>query len=342
MPAALFWSTLLFCLPLLAAGSTFAAPAVVETARVEKRALAIELERPGTLIYRRRFRVYNQEEGRLQRFPWREGDRVKKGEVLLELDTRLLRSEMRKAEADMRLKKRRLERLEKLARQKAASSDEVAEARTELEVARAELQILRIRLGHARVTAPFDGVVVERLAEPGDVRSRYTHLLTLADPRSLVIRFRLEGRLMAQLEPSGKIRVRWAGKGYDAVITRLFPEVDTVSRLGTVEARFERIPEGARAGDFVRVRLATSPRERLLIPASALRVDRKGEYVFLVKGGKVWRRKVKSGFRFGEDVEIAEGLRSAQEVVVRGFMDLENGKEVTVSPRRHPKKRTAP
>ncbi len=306
---------------------------VVETAPVERRAVSLELERPGTLRYLRLFRVYNREEGQIEKLPWYEGDRVEKGALLMQLDTSLLQSEKRKAEADLRLKKRRLARLEKLLHQNAASTDEVAEARTELEVARAELEILRTRLGHTRVLAPFDGIVLKRLAEPGDVVARHSHLLTLADPTSLVVRFRLEGDLLPELVDGQQLQVYLAGHSWPARIRRRFPLVDAQSRLGTVEAAFEDegTPAEARAGDFVRVQLQTRPRERTLIPLAALRVDRRGEHVYLARKERAVRQPVESGRRFGDRVEILSGLEPGQQVITRGFLGLKNGASITVS-----------
>jgi RND family efflux transporter MFP subunit len=304
---------------------------MVETATVQERPVSIELERPGTLLHRRLFRVYNQEEGRIEKLPWYEGDRVDKGALLMQLDTSLLSSEKRKAEADLHLKQRRLSRLEKLLKENAASTDEVAEARTELEVARAELQILQTRLRHTRVLAPFAGLVVERLAEPGDVKPRNSHLLTLADPASLVVRFRLDADLLERLSPGQQIGVQLASQTYPARISRIFPLVDRRSRLGKVEARFVQPPADARAGQFVRILLRTQPRPRILIPFPALRVDRRGEHVYLVEQDRARRQPVKSGRRYGSKVAILEGLKPGQTVIVRGFMGLKNGASVTVS-----------
>ncbi len=304
-------------------------PQVVRTAVAEQRPVGITLERPGTLVYRNLFRVYNQEEGRIEKLPWDEGDRVPKGALLLQLDSRLLEAEKRKAEAQVRLKQRSLTRLEKLLRTNAASSDQVIQARTELEMARAELAIATTRLSHARVTAPFDGILVERLADPGDVESLNTHLLTLADPASLAVRFHLDGPLLAELSIGQKVEVTWGDQRANAKIVQIFPLVDETSRLGQVEALFAPPLKNARAGDFVRVHLTTPPRPRLLVPFSALRVDRHGEYLYLVEEGKVKRQPVRSGYRFGNRVEILEGLNAGQRVVTRGFLGLEEGATVS-------------
>ncbi len=334
---------LFFALLLLPGGPTMAGEkkpggahaVVVETAVVEKHPVSLTLERPGTLKYRHVLRIYNQEEGRIDYFPWFEGDRVKQGELLLELDTRKLRSEIRKAEAELKLKKRRVVRLEKLMKQNAASDDEVAEARTELEMARAELELLHTRLGYTRVIAPFSGIVTQRLAEPGDVKSRYAHLLTLADPGSLIVRFRADGTVLDQIAVGDHVDIRLNGRDHPATLQRIFPTVDPISRLGKVEAAFANLPHEAREGEYVRVRLTTHPRERLLIPFRALRRDRKGEHVYLVKKGRAVRQAVKSGLRIGDQIEILEGLEPGQEVIARGFLGLRNGTSITVSP--HPK-----
>ncbi|HIE54519.1 MAG TPA: efflux RND transporter periplasmic adaptor subunit, partial [Chromatiaceae bacterium] len=258
-------------------------PILVEAAEARLQPAAIELERPGTLKYRRILRVYNREEGLLKHFPWFEGDLVEKGERLLELDARKLDSEIRKAQAELKLNERRVARLEKLMERNAASSDELAEARTELEVARAELELLRTRLSYTRVTAPFTGIVTERLAEPGDVKPRYEHLLTLADPASLVVGFEIDAEVLGEIEAGDPVRIRLAGSEHPATIQRIFPTVDPVSRLGKVEAAFDELPIQARAGQFVRVTLTTRPRDRLLIPFSALRRDREGEHVYRIE-----------------------------------------------------------
>jgi RND family efflux transporter MFP subunit len=301
---------------------------------VKKRPVSLTLERPGTLKYRHLLRIYNQEEGLLEHFPWFEGDPVSKGELLLELDTRKLRSEIRKAEADLKLKKRRLGRLEQLAKQNAASGDEVAEARTEVEVARAELELLHTRLEYTRAIAPFDGIVIRRLAEPGDALSRHTHLLTLADPASLVARFEAGAATLGDIAVGDKVTIRRYQGEYPGTIQRLFPTLDPVSRLGKVEAAFDALPQGARGGEYVRVELSTPPRERILVPFRALRRDRRGEHVYVVKGGKAWRQAVESGKRIGTEVEILQGLAPGQEVIVRGFLGLRNGTTITISPAR--------
>ena len=164
---------------------------LVEAVTVRAEPLAYRAERTGTLRARREVRVFNQEEGRIAELPLFEGDRVVAGAVMARLDETLLRAQLDKAEAQRRQAELDLKRLQGLAAKRLASEDELARARTALEVARAEEALLRTRLGYAVIHAPFTGVVTERLAEPGDVAPRHTHLLTLMDPGSLILEARI-------------------------------------------------------------------------------------------------------------------------------------------------------
>lgn len=304
---------------------------LVETVAATKEEVSTSHLRPGTLHYRHLLRVHNQEEGRILALPWFEGDRVSKGELLVQLDNELLHSELAKARADHSFNRQRLTRLESLQKVKAASQDEVAEAQAQLEVSLAELAILETRLGYSRIHAPFGGIVTRRLAEPGDVKPRHSHLLTLADPESLVARVDVSERLLPDLAVGNPVLLAidalgpgtWTGK-----ILRIFPTLDPLTHLTTVEITLDSPPAGARAGQFVRVTFTTPPRERLLIPFPALRRDRRGEHVFVVTDEKAQRRVVRSGRRIGNRVEILEGLQAGQQVITRGFMGLKEGVEV--------------
>jgi len=141
---------------------------LVEVARVEKQQAARTWKRTGTLVYRHVLRVHTREEGRIIRLPWFEGDRVKKGDTLAMLDNELLKAELRKARATSSMARRKVSRLERLRKTKATSEEDLIEAQTELELARAEVEILKTRMGYTTIKAPYDGIITQRLVEPGD------------------------------------------------------------------------------------------------------------------------------------------------------------------------------
>lgn len=306
-------------------------PQLVQVMTVEAAPTRLTNERTGTLGYNRQVRIYNQEEGRIVALPWYEGDRVQAGEELVRLDDDLIQAELRRAQAEVDQARLDLKRISDLVAKRAASRDELARARTALEVAKAEASLQQTRLSYTRITAPFDGVVTERKLEPGDVAPRHTHLLTIADPNSLVIETRVSDLLLPHLKRGDTVSVRIDALGrtdYPGRIQRIHPLIDPVTRLGVVEVLLEPVPAGARAGQFARVTLTSAAVPRLMVPFTALRRDREGEYLFLMADGKAHRVAVRSGLRLADRIEILAGIEPGQQVIYRGFLGLTDGKPV--------------
>lgn len=309
-------------------------PIAVSVAAVSSTALAQPLVRSGTLRARRSVKLYSQEEGRIEALSVFEGDKVAAGAVVARLDDRLLSAEVRKAEAVRRQAEQNLRRVQQLAARKLVSTDEQQRADTALQVATAEASLLQTRLGYATLRAPFAAVVTERKVEPGDAVPRFAHLLTLADPQSLMIDVAVSELVLPTLKVDAAVAVSIDALGaprFVGRITRIHPTVAADTRQGIVEVALTPVPDGAQAGQLARVYLPGEMLQRLSIPLAALRRDPSGEYVFTVDAANTAHRVgVKSGVALGERVEILEGLQDGDRVVTRGFIDLADGKPVQI------------
>ncbi|MCG7988277.1 MAG: efflux RND transporter periplasmic adaptor subunit [Candidatus Thiodiazotropha weberae] len=307
-------------------------PHLVAIEQISLKSLGLSHQRNGTLKARQSVRIFNQEEGRITALPHYEGDRIEQGEALVGLEDDLLKAELAKAAATSRQMQTNLQRLEKLAKRNAVSDDELVRARTDLNVAKAEQRLLQTRLGYTRITAPFSGVVSQRLAEPGDVVPRHTHLMTLIDPQSLVTRILVSDLLLPQLALNDQVSVRIDGLGseaYPGKIVRIHPELDENTRMGIVEVALEPVPPGARPGQFCRITINSANQPRLTIPFNALQRDTKGEYVFLLEQDQTTsRRAVTTGVRIAGRLEILSGLKPGEAIVTRGFLGLKTGIKV--------------
>jgi membrane fusion protein (multidrug efflux system) len=306
---------------------------LVETAQATRGDHGATLERIGTLRARREIRVLMREEGRLLELPHHEGDQVAKGTLLARLDDALLAAELRKAEAQQRQNEDNLRRIERLQAQGLISEDELSRARASAEIAKAETELLRVRLGFTRVTAPFAGVVSARLVEPGDVVQRFGHVLTLTDTNSLVTEVPVSELLLPDLKVGDPVEIRIDALGARALqghILRVHPNVDPATRQGMVEVALDPAPPGAGPGQLARLRIHARRSERLTVPFAALQRDAQGEFVFRVQEQVARRTSVVSGLQLGEHVEIVSGLDNGDLVVVRGFLNLTDGKTVKV------------
>jgi RND family efflux transporter MFP subunit len=311
---------------------------LVELAPAREQHLRYTAERQGSLRALRQVKVFNQEEGRVLVIPAREGDHVRKGQVLVRLDDRLLRAELDKTTATLRQAELDVRRLQGLMSKKLVAEETLNRATTALAIARAEERLLNTRLGYMTIVAPFDGEIAERLIEPGDVAPKHTHLLTLIDPSSLVTEFQVSELVLPGLKIGDAANVRIDALGnqsYPGRISRIYPTIDPLTRQGVIEVELAPVPAGASPGQFCRVTLQTGAQPHLVVPVAALQRDSQGEYVFVLgEGNTVHRTTVQSGLRFADLVEIRSGLDSGQQVVTRGFLGLNNGQVVKPVERR--------
>ncbi len=309
----------------------------VEVAEVLHHEIGQQLKRTATLRAWSEVRLSTEEEGRIERLPHYPGDRVSQGDELLRLDQALLAAQLSKARAVREQAELDLRRLDRLQASRVVAEDELARARTAVQVAIAEEDLLRTRLSNTRIRSPFDGVIIARLAEPGDSVGRFNHVLTLADISRLLVELRLSELALPGLAVGDKVTLRLdslADESFVAKVLRIHPTVDPTTRQGVVELLIEQPPAQARPGQLVRVELGLRPLPRTTIPFVALRRDTQGEYVFTVDEQMVLQRTpVRSGIQLGERVEISSGLEAGQQVVKGGFLGLAEGMTVRLPAR---------
>ena len=305
---------------------------LVELATVNIEPIQHQSQRTGTLKARKTIRIFNQEDGRLTSLPFYEGDTIKKGDILLQIDDKLLRAQFDKAKATLKQAQQDLKRLQKLRKKRLVAEDEVNRARTALNVAEAEQRLLATRLSYASLASPINGVISERLAEPGDVAPRHTHLLTLIDTETLITEVAVSGLLIPVLNIGDTVDVQIDAlpeQTYKGSILRIHPTLNASTRNGIVEIILDPAPAGARPGQFCRVNLLSRSTERKLIPFSAIRQDSDGSYVYSVDAkNKAVRSRITTGLRFTDRIEILSGLEAGQRIITKGFLGLKAGKNI--------------
>jgi len=313
---------------------------LVEVVPASLENLRLTADREGTLRALREVKVFNQEEGRITKVIVREGDRIRKGSVLIRLDDALLRAEHDKAVATLKQEELNIQRHKKLHDKKLVSDETLTRAQTALAVAAAQERALKTRLDYMTLRAPFDGTVAAVMIKDGDVAPKHTHLMTVIDPSSLVTDVQISELVLPQVKLGDRAEVRIDALGdkvFVGEISRVYPAVDPKTRRGQIEVTLKPVPARARPGLFCRVSLFGDSAEQLVIPQAALRRDARGEYVFVYmpdeKGegtGKVRRADISTGTRVADRIEVRDGLKRGEAVVAKGFIGLSEG--MTVRP----------
>jgi RND family efflux transporter MFP subunit len=307
-------------------------PHLVELTPVSRDRLTHAADRVGSLRALNSVKIVNQSEGQLLEVRVREGDRVNAGQVLARYDDRIARAELDKALAARAQAEAEHDRAERLVAEGFLSQDAMTRAATARDTARAEVRLLEARLQQMTLTAPIDGVVSQRLVEPGDATAKHEHLLTLIDPHRLVTEVEVSELALPRLRVGNSARVRIDALGdtaHPGRILRIHPALDPATRNGRVEVVLEPLPPGARPGQFCRVTFTATEAEQFVIPLAALQRDKQGEFVYVFGDqDKVRRVSVRSGLRLADRVEILDGLSADARVVVKGFLELSDGRKV--------------
>ncbi len=311
----------------------------VEVTTVEQRAVFLTQMVSGTLEAVTRFRLYNEESGRITRLPYHEGDFVKKGTLLVQLDNELLKTDVAKARASKAQAKVDLDRLKKLLTKKISTEEEVAHAKTTLDLAIAEEKHQRTRLRRSSIKAPIDGLITERLFEPGDHLAAQSHIHSIIDPSALRLKASLAERWIPHIENDQAVSLKidaLGDKSFTAKVVRIHPTIDASTHKGIIEILLDPVPASAKVGQFSRAKLELRATDRLVIPVHAIHYEPEGAYVYRVSNddeGKTVVKKVyfEQGQQFGAIAEILSGLKSGDQIVSRGYLGLRDGKNVTLA-----------
>jgi RND family efflux transporter MFP subunit len=274
------------------------------------------------------------------------GQRVAKGQLLLELDHRTLDSELRQSDAahseaaaGVTLAQVNLHRGELLAKDQLISASALDELRAALVQAqareattRAQRDGVQLRRDYAQLRAPDAGVVSRRNVQPGQVVSAGTELLALIRQNRLEWRPELPEAELARVQVGDAVRLLDAtGAEVEGSVRAVSPGVDASKRTGTVYAQLPE-PKALKAGAFVEGRIISDASPGLVLPAAAVVVRDGYPYVFTVdaRSAVAHRVRVRTGERLGSVVEILAGLQDGERVVLQGAGFLGEGDRVRV------------
>jgi len=311
----------------------------VEVIAVENRPVSLTQTVSGTLEAVTKIRLYNEESGRITRLPYHEGDVVKKGTLLVQLDNALIKTDVAKAKASREQAKVDLSRVQKLLPKKISTEEEVARARTELDLAIAEEKRQLTRLRRTSIKAPIDGLITKRLYEPGDMLPPQSQILSIIDPTALRLKASLAERWLPLVKKGQSVSLQidaLGDKKFNAKVIRIHPTIDANTHKGVVEILLSPVPAGAAVGQFARARIELTATDRMIIPVHTIHYEPEGAYVYrIVKNDKneTVAEKVffEQGQQFASVAEILSGLNAGDLVVGRGFLGLRPGKKVAIA-----------
>lgn len=307
-------------------GGAAAAPVGVEVARAAAVAMADEVQAVGTLRANESVVVRPEIAGRIVSIGFSDGDRVSRGALLVTLDASVLAAQAEQARAELGLAQTSYERTRDLAGRQFVSGSALDQAAATLKVQQARLALAEAQLAKTRIRAPFGGVLGLRNVSVGEVVRDGAELVTLEDVSSMKVDLRLPERFLGQLRPGQSISVEvdaFPGRSFVATLDALDAQVDANGRSVLARGVLTN-PDGAlRSGMFAKARIVLREKPQATVVPEAAILPVGGEsFVFRVEDGKALRTAVRTGLRRGGRVEILDGVRPGDTVVVAGQQRL--------------------
>jgi multidrug efflux system membrane fusion protein len=338
-------------------GMGMGGPVPVRLATATLGEFPIELKALGTVTAYNTVNVLPRVDGQLVRVLFEEGQQVKAGQVLVQIDPRPYRAALDKAEGDLAERRAELKNAEldlkryqglyaedSIARQTLDSQQAtVAQLRGSLKSLQAAVAEARLNLEFTEVKAPISGRLGLRQVDVGNLvtSGNATPLVTITQIAPITVSFTLPEAelpaLLARHRAGEPLKVEAWDRGErqrlaEGVLASLDNQIDTATGTLKLKARFENADERLFPNQFVNVRLLLETRrDALLLPAAAVQFGSAGTFVYVVgEGNKVQMRPVEVAASNGEQSLIGKGLAAGEKVVLEGTDRLRDGSTVEV------------
>ena len=303
------------------------APTPVEVGLVQALRVSDDVQTVGSLRSRRGVMLRPEAAGRIVQINFADGQRVKGGQLLVQLDDTLQRAQLQQAEAQATIARTNLQRSRELLAQGFVSQSAVDQNDAALQVAQAQVALARAQLARMKVLAPFDATAGIRLVNLGDYLKDGADIVNLEDLSSMRVDFRLPERYVAQVKVGQAVEIAidaLPGRAFTGSVVALDALVDADGRSLLIRAQIDNAGTVLRPGMFARPRIVFAVRTgALMVPEEALLPQGSRQYVYRIeadgKGGEQARRiEARLGLRQPGKVELLAGVQPGDRVVIAG------------------------
>jgi membrane fusion protein (multidrug efflux system) len=264
-----------------------------------------------------------------------DGQRVQRGQVLVELDGAQARADLAGAEAARAESASQLNRSRELLSTKALSEAQYDQLEATLKSNEARVAFARSRLDDTVIRAPFGGRVGLRKVSLGSLVNPGMTIASLDDISVIKVDFSVPENVLASLRDGLKVfalSAAFPDREFEGRVTSVDSRIDPVTRSVTVRAIVPNTDGALKPGMFLSVRLDRDVHDAIMIPEAALVPEQSRQFIFVVEDGKASRREVRIGRREPGRVEVVAGLKPGEHVVVEGTQKVREGGAVRELP----------
>lgn len=300
---------------------------------VHTRSLSESLEIPGTIVAEESTEIHPEVSGRITQLNVREGAAVSKGALLAKLYDGDLQAQRRKLEVQLKIAESNQSRTEQLVKIGGISQQDYDVTVLNVSNIRADLDIVRTSIAKTEIRAPFSGKLGLKAVSIGAYVTPISIITTIQKTSGLRIDFNVPEKYVGQIKNGQTIKfgIEGSDRTYTAVVAATESGIAENTRSLTIRARVKGNETGLVPGGFAKVNLSFAPDPNaLMVPTQAIIPQARGKKVYLYRGGKADFVDVETGIRDSSDVQITQGLKQGDTVIVTGLLGLKQDAKVVV------------
>jgi membrane fusion protein, multidrug efflux system len=302
---------------------------VVQSADLDNRIMA-----SGTVLPDESVELSSEASGKITAIYFREGERVKKGDLLLTINDADLQAQLQRFKYQEELLVEREFRQGKLLEKEAVSQEVYDRALADLNTNRAEMLMVEAQIAKTRVKAPFDGVIGLRMVSEGSYITPNTRIASLVKMQPVKIEFSIPEQYASDVKPGNSISftIGSTKKTYEANVYAVEPIIDQSTRTLRIRAIYPNPGLDVIPGSFATVELVLRTyEEAVTIPTEALVPMLGTQMVYLFKNGMAEPMEVQTGIRTSDMIQISSGLNPGDTLITTGILQLRKGMAVVLS-----------
>ncbi|WP_205499953.1 efflux RND transporter periplasmic adaptor subunit [Rufibacter psychrotolerans] len=278
-------------------------------------------------------KLLSETSGQIQRVLKRKGDRVRAGELLIQVEDNTMSANLATAQANYQKAQKDLERMKNLAAGDAITKRQLEEAQINVDATRAQLVAARQNQGNTRVTAPISGEINAMHIEVGSYLNPGTPLYDIVNVDRLKLNVKVSESEVLLINRGQKVKVTATAGGaqqYDGTVTAIGAQADPTLKYDVEIEVKNSANNNLRAGMYGTAFFPVADqRDAMLLAREAIVGSIQDPSVWVVKDNKAYIRKVKVGTVTQDQVEVLEGVQPGEKVVQSGQINLREGIQVT-------------
>ncbi|MBN2009814.1 efflux RND transporter periplasmic adaptor subunit [candidate division KSB1 bacterium] len=308
-------------------------PTPVEVAPAEIKTVVDNFKAVGTIDAVEAITVVGEIDATVISLPFKEGQEIRRGDLIAQLDDSQLAAEVARAEALRDQSKASYERIKSVVDQGAGAPQDLDDAAASLKVAEANLTLAKARFAKTRVVAPFDGTIGARKVSIGTFLRSGQAIAEMANIDKIRVNFSTPERFLPLMKPGAEVTVSTtAYPGYElkGKVIVVDPVLDAATRSVKIIAHVDNPGRKFRSGMSANISAVLSARQNAItIPNEAVFANGDQSFVYVVKNDStVARAALTLGTRTSDYVEVVDGLAPDAKVVRAGYQKLYDGAKV--------------